>query len=100
MFFYVYINSLTEQSYPTFGAVLSVENDKRQTKTKTTSKTKIMLQVQQSFPLEKSESEVNFSVESYNMDVSYCLCGQPYDPNIFMIQCDGCEVWFHSRYVN
>lgn len=81
-------------------ALLScAENDKQQTKTKTTSKTKIMLQVQHSFPLEKSETEPNFSVENYNMDVSYCLCGQPYDPNIFMIQCDACKDWFHSRYV-
>lgn len=80
-----------------FGAVLCAANDKHQTKTKTTSKTKIMLQVQHSFPLEKSESEVQFSV-NYNME-SYCLCGQPYDPNIFMIQCDACKDWFHSRYV-
>ncbi|RZC33738.1 lysine-specific demethylase 7B [Asbolus verrucosus] len=32
------------------------------------------------------------------MDASYCLCGQPYDPNIFMIQCDACKDWFHSRH--
>ncbi|CAH0562106.1 unnamed protein product [Brassicogethes aeneus] len=30
------------------------------------------------------------------MDASYCLCGRPYDPNIFMIQCDACKDWFHS----
>jgi hypothetical protein len=34
------------------------------------------------------------------MDASYCLCGQPYDPNIFMIQCDACKDWFHSSCCN
>lgn len=32
------------------------------------------------------------------MDPLYCLCGQPYDPNLFMIQCDSCRDWFHGRY--
>ncbi|XP_003738948.2 lysine-specific demethylase PHF2, partial [Galendromus occidentalis] len=26
----------------------------------------------------------------------YCLCGQPYDPERFMIQCDVCKDWFHG----
>ncbi|EFA11284.1 lysine-specific demethylase 7B [Tribolium castaneum] len=34
------------------------------------------------------------------MEASYCLCGQPYDPNIFMIQCDACKDWFHSSCCN
>lgn len=34
------------------------------------------------------------------MEDSYCLCGQPYDPNIFMIQCDACKDWFHSSCCN
>ncbi|VEN33490.1 unnamed protein product [Callosobruchus maculatus] len=34
------------------------------------------------------------------MEASYCLCGQPYDPNVFMIQCDACKDWFHSTCCN
>ncbi|KAJ8914763.1 hypothetical protein NQ315_013266 [Exocentrus adspersus] len=34
------------------------------------------------------------------MEASYCLCGRPYDPNIFMIQCDACKDWFHSSCCN
>ncbi|PSN57336.1 hypothetical protein C0J52_02107 [Blattella germanica] len=29
----------------------------------------------------------------------YCLCGQPYDANKFMIQCDVCKDWFHGSCV-
>ncbi|XP_028135953.1 lysine-specific demethylase 7B-like isoform X2 [Diabrotica virgifera virgifera] len=46
--------------------------------------------------LEFSERPDFFSLSTYTMDNSYCLCGQPYDPNIFMIQCDACKDWFHS----
>ncbi|KRT83807.1 PHD finger motif containing protein [Oryctes borbonicus] len=34
------------------------------------------------------------------MEASYCLCGQPYDPSIFMIQCDMCKDWFHGSCCN
>ncbi|XP_044764906.1 lysine-specific demethylase 7B-like [Coccinella septempunctata] len=34
------------------------------------------------------------------MEASYCLCGQPYDPNTFMIQCDACKDWLHSSCCN
>ncbi|XP_045482030.1 lysine-specific demethylase 7B-like [Harmonia axyridis] len=34
------------------------------------------------------------------MEDSYCLCGQPYNPNIFMIQCDACKDWLHSSCCN
>ncbi|XP_022901200.2 lysine-specific demethylase 7B-like isoform X1 [Onthophagus taurus] len=34
------------------------------------------------------------------MDTPYCLCGQPYNPNIFMIQCDLCKDWYHGSCVN
>ncbi|XP_044740816.1 lysine-specific demethylase 7B-like [Chrysoperla carnea] len=27
---------------------------------------------------------------------TYCICGGPYDPKIFMIQCDRCDNWFHG----
>ncbi|CAN7983467.1 unnamed protein product [Ixodes pacificus] len=30
----------------------------------------------------------------------YCVCGQPYDPNQFMIQCDVCKDWFHGSCVD
>ncbi|XP_064488652.1 histone lysine demethylase PHF8-like [Ornithodoros turicata] len=30
----------------------------------------------------------------------YCICGQPYDPNRFMIQCDVCKDWFHGSCVD
>lgn len=30
----------------------------------------------------------------------YCVCGQPYDPNLFMIQCDVCKDWFHGNCVD
>ncbi|CAH1103341.1 unnamed protein product [Psylliodes chrysocephalus] len=43
-----------------------------------------------------SERTDVFSTNNYTMENSYCLCGQPYDPNIFMIQCDACKDWFHS----
>jgi hypothetical protein len=33
------------------------------------------------------------------MEAVYCLCGQPYDCNKFMIQCDICKDWFHGRYL-
>jgi hypothetical protein len=33
------------------------------------------------------------------MEAIYCLCGQPYDYNKFMIQCDICKDWFHGRYI-
>ncbi|ORZ12131.1 hypothetical protein BCR41DRAFT_307977 [Lobosporangium transversale] len=26
----------------------------------------------------------------------YCICREPYDPNRFMIACDGCDDWFHG----
>ncbi|GAB6022990.1 Lysine-specific demethylase 7A, variant 2 [Chamberlinius hualienensis] len=29
----------------------------------------------------------------------YCLCGKPYDPTKFMIQCDACKEWFHGSCV-
>ncbi|XP_032681112.1 lysine-specific demethylase 7A-like isoform X2 [Odontomachus brunneus] len=28
--------------------------------------------------------------------VTYCLCGRPYDPEQFMIQCDVCKEWYHG----
>ncbi|XP_067129038.1 histone lysine demethylase PHF8-like isoform X2 [Centruroides vittatus] len=30
----------------------------------------------------------------------YCICGQPYDPSCFMIQCDVCKDWFHGSCVD
>ncbi|XP_021927667.1 lysine-specific demethylase 7B-like [Zootermopsis nevadensis] len=33
------------------------------------------------------------------MEAVYCLCGQPYDCNKFMIQCDICKDWFHGSCV-
>lgn len=27
----------------------------------------------------------------------YCVCRQPYDVSRFMIECDICKDWFHSR---
>ncbi|XP_049527858.1 histone lysine demethylase PHF8 isoform X2 [Dermacentor silvarum] len=30
----------------------------------------------------------------------YCVCGQPYDPNLFMIQCDVCKDWFHGNCID
>lgn len=46
-------------------------------------------------------SETTFNVNNYNVpqesEPSYCLCGQPYNPTTFMIQCDSCKDWFHSR---
>lgn len=32
--------------------------------------------------------------------LAYCICGGPYDPNIFMIQCDRCDNWFHGNCVD
>ena len=29
----------------------------------------------------------------------YCLCRLPYDVTRFMIECDGCQDWFHGRWV-
>ncbi|XP_060226839.1 histone lysine demethylase PHF8-like [Meriones unguiculatus] len=29
----------------------------------------------------------------------YCLCRQPYDMNLFMIECDLCQDWFHGSCV-
>ncbi|XP_056646362.1 lysine-specific demethylase 7B-like [Diorhabda sublineata] len=43
-----------------------------------------------------SEEPNLYSTSNYTMENSYCLCGQPYNPNIFMIQCDACKDWFHS----
>ncbi|CAH1153396.1 unnamed protein product [Phaedon cochleariae] len=57
-----------------------------------------MFQPQHSFPLERSGD--NYSSNNYAMEASYCLCGQPYDSNIFMIQCDACKDWFHSTCCN
>ncbi|XP_018325995.1 lysine-specific demethylase 7B isoform X2 [Agrilus planipennis] len=34
------------------------------------------------------------------MEAVYCLCGRPYDPNVFMIQCDACKDWFHGSCCN
>ncbi|GJQ66960.1 hypothetical protein Trydic_g21906 [Trypoxylus dichotomus] len=34
------------------------------------------------------------------MEASYCLCGQPYDPSIFMMQCNMCKDWFHGSCCN
>ncbi|KAF7273696.1 hypothetical protein GWI33_013608 [Rhynchophorus ferrugineus] len=49
-------------------------------------------------------SETTFNVNNYNVpqesEPSYCLCGQPYNPDIFMIQCDSCKDWFHSSCTN
>ena len=28
----------------------------------------------------------------------YCLCRLPYDVTRFMIECDGCQDWFHGRW--
>ncbi|KAK7867815.1 hypothetical protein R5R35_008260 [Gryllus longicercus] len=30
---------------------------------------------------------------------TYCVCGQPYDPRQFMIQCDSCREWYHGSCV-
>ncbi|XP_050314643.1 histone lysine demethylase PHF8-like isoform X2 [Anthonomus grandis grandis] len=64
-----------------------------------------MLQAQQSqnsfFGMDLNDS--TFNLTNFNMsetEPSYCLCGQPYDPDIFMIQCDSCKDWFHSRCCN
>lgn len=32
-------------------------------------------------------------------EVLYCICRQPYDKSLLMIQCDYCQDWFHTRYV-
>lgn len=32
-------------------------------------------------------------------EITYCVCGQPYDSNRFMIQCDICCDWFHGSCV-
>ncbi|XP_030746234.1 histone lysine demethylase PHF8-like [Sitophilus oryzae] len=49
-------------------------------------------------------TESSFNVNNYNVpqesEPSYCLCGQPYNPDIFMIQCDSCKDWFHSSCSN
>ncbi|XP_060515940.1 histone lysine demethylase PHF8-like [Cylas formicarius] len=49
-------------------------------------------------------SETNYNVNGYDVQAdtepSYCLCGQPYNPDIFMIQCDACKDWFHSSCCN
>ncbi|XP_019760459.1 histone lysine demethylase PHF8 isoform X2 [Dendroctonus ponderosae] len=44
-----------------------------------------------------NSSTVNLPTES---EPSYCLCGQPYNSDIFMIQCDSCKDWFHSTCCN
>ncbi|XP_066152818.1 histone lysine demethylase PHF8-like [Euwallacea fornicatus] len=47
-------------------------------------------------------SETGFNVNNFNVppeyksEPSYCLCGQPYNSDNFMIQCDSCKDWFHS----
>ncbi|XP_076913121.1 chromatin remodeling protein EBS-like [Bidens hawaiensis] len=30
----------------------------------------------------------------------YCECNMPYNPDDFMVQCDGCMSWFHPRCKN
>ncbi|KAJ3410193.1 hypothetical protein HDU80_000015 [Chytriomyces hyalinus] len=30
----------------------------------------------------------------------YCYCRQPYDPDLFYIQCDGCDEWYHGVCAN
>ncbi|XP_076935621.1 chromatin remodeling protein EBS-like [Bidens hawaiensis] len=30
----------------------------------------------------------------------YCECNMPYNPDEFMVQCDGCKRWFHPRCKN
>ncbi|KAL1492649.1 hypothetical protein ABEB36_010877 [Hypothenemus hampei] len=65
-----------------------------------------MLQTQHSqnpfFAMDISEN--SFNVNNFNMppesEPSYCLCGQPYNSDIFMIQCDSCKDWFHSTCCN
>ncbi|XP_071439259.1 histone lysine demethylase PHF8-like [Hetaerina americana] len=32
--------------------------------------------------------------------LTYCLCGQPYDPERFMIQCDSCRDWYHGSCID
>ncbi|XP_034949033.1 histone lysine demethylase PHF8-like isoform X2 [Chelonus insularis] len=31
---------------------------------------------------------------------TYCLCGQTYNPDQFMIECDVCKIWYHGECVN
>ncbi|KVI10709.1 Bromo adjacent homology (BAH) domain-containing protein [Cynara cardunculus var. scolymus] len=30
----------------------------------------------------------------------YCICEMPYNPDEFMIQCDGCHDWFHPACID
>ncbi|XP_043479415.1 histone lysine demethylase PHF8-like isoform X1 [Leptopilina heterotoma] len=34
------------------------------------------------------------------LPITYCLCGQPFDDEQFMIQCDVCKDWYHGACVN
>ena len=27
----------------------------------------------------------------------YCLCEMPYNPDLFMVECEGCDEWFHPE---
>ncbi|KNC77762.1 hypothetical protein SARC_09783 [Sphaeroforma arctica JP610] len=33
-------------------------------------------------------------------DERFCFCRKPYNENVFMIACDSCDEWFHSRCIN
>lgn len=27
----------------------------------------------------------------------YCMCEMPYNPDLFMVECEGCDEWFHPE---
>ncbi|KAL6040273.1 CXXC-type zinc finger protein 1 [Balamuthia mandrillaris] len=46
------------------------------------------------------EEEDGEEEEEEDANALYCICRRPYDADLFMIACDGCDEWYHGTCVN
>jgi hypothetical protein len=51
-------------------------------------------------PIEEEEDDATDSSDDDEDDGKiYCICRQPYNPNLWMIACDVCNDWYHGKCV-
>ncbi|KAL6046678.1 CXXC-type zinc finger protein 1, variant 2 [Balamuthia mandrillaris] len=49
---------------------------------------------------QREEEEDGEEEEEEDANALYCICRRPYDADLFMIACDGCDEWYHGTCVN